>query len=102
MLIAMAMCHFCQFLCCWRIGELDGNRTHDHQSHNLALCQLSYKLHIKKLPPEPKSGVFLNSFFKWSLVESNHVLRIFIPAHTPSLPKLLTDIVTAEFVLPLF
>ena len=26
--------------------ELDGVRTHDHQSHNLALYQLSYKLHI--------------------------------------------------------
>ena len=24
----------------------------------------------------------------WSLVESNHVLRIFSPAHTPGLPKL--------------
>ena len=23
----------------------------------------------------------------WNLVESNHVLRIFSPAHTPSLPK---------------
>jgi hypothetical protein len=29
---------------------------------------------------------------KWSLVESNHVLGIFSPAHTPSLPKLLTDV----------
>ena len=26
--------------------EFDGDRTHDHQSHNLALYQLSYKLHI--------------------------------------------------------
>ena len=25
--------------------------------------------------------------FLWNLVESNHVLRIFSPAHTPSLPK---------------
>ena len=25
----------------------------------------------------------------WNLVESNHVLRIFSPAHTPSLPKFL-------------
>ena len=25
---------------------------------------------------------------EWSLVELNHVLRIFSPAHTPSLPKL--------------
>ena len=24
----------------------------------------------------------------WSLVESNHILRIFSPAHTPCLPKL--------------
>ena len=27
--------------------------------------------------------------FLWSLVELNHVLRIFSPSHTPSLPKLL-------------
>ena len=27
--------------------------------------------------------------FLWNLVESNHVLRIFSPAHTPSLPKFL-------------
>ena len=33
-------------LCYWSIWEFDGDRTHDHQSHNLALYQLSYKLHI--------------------------------------------------------
>ena len=45
------------------IRETGGIRTHDHQSHNLALYQLSYSLHIvqtdglEPLPPELKSGM---------------------------------------------
>ena len=39
---------------------------------------------------EPKPVVlplYHRAIFLWNLVESNHVLRIFSPAHTPSLPK---------------
>ena len=41
---------------------------------------------------EPKPVVlplYHRAIFLWNLVDSNHVLRIFSPAHTPSLPKLL-------------
>ena len=41
---------------------------------------------------EPKPVVlplYHRAIFLWNLVESNHVLRIFSPAHTPSLPKFL-------------
>ena len=39
---------------------------------------------------EPKPVVlplYHRAIFLWNLVESNHVLGIFSPAHTPSLPK---------------
>lgn len=32
----------------WVNGVNDGARTHDHQSHNLVLCQLSYVHHKKQ------------------------------------------------------
>ena len=37
----------------------------------------------------------------WSLVESNHILRIFSPAHTPCLPKLQVFVAEAKGFEPL-
>lgn len=53
-------------------GVNGGARTLDLLIHNQAL-----------LPTE------LQSPYRWSLVELNHVLWIFSPSHTPRLPKLL-------------
>ena len=103
--------------------EFDRFRTCDHQSHNLALCQLSYKLHItcsrwirtttsrtgiwyatitpwssvapegvEPSPTEPKPVVlplYHRAIILWNFVESNHILRIFSPAHKPTLQSLL-------------
>ena len=39
------------------VRETGGIRTHDHQSHNLALYQLSYSLHIAQTDGlEPSSS----------------------------------------------
>lgn len=47
------------------------------------------KQQIYSLPRLSNFGVFPLPFLivSWNLVESNHVLRIFSPSHTPSLPK---------------
>lgn len=42
-------------------------------------------------PPEPQSGTLPSElrtpYHWWNLAESNHIIWIFSPAHTPSLPK---------------
>ena len=48
----------------------------------------TYEAIRQRIYSPPSLPLEHSRIFKWSLVESNHVLRIFSPAHTPSLPKL--------------
>lgn len=48
----------------------------------------TYEVNRQWIYSPPSLPLEHSRIFSWSLMESNHVLRIFSPAHTPRLPKL--------------